>query len=131
MNEPKSARKGRGDHLSAPQSHPPVQEHQQRERKVSDSTAYTQLVYLDDMDQSGSECGTAVCSPEDNALRCLLEGTSKRSGVQLPSLQEETRTVDTKPEPLTSPEHGTSIQDDDDEDEEDEEDDQVFNNQNT
>uniref|UniRef100_A0A674HTE1 Family with sequence similarity 171 member A1 n=1 Tax=Taeniopygia guttata TaxID=59729 RepID=A0A674HTE1_TAEGU len=124
MNEPKSARKGRGDHLSAPQSHPPVQEHQQRERKVSDSTAYTQLVYLDDMDQSGSECGTAVCSPEDNALRCLLEGTSKRSGVQLPSLQEETRTVDTKPEPLTSPEHGTSIQDDDDEDEEDEEDDQ-------
>ncbi|XP_031969108.1 protein FAM171A1 isoform X2 [Corvus moneduloides] len=124
MNEPKSARKGRGDHLSAPQSHPPVQEHQQRERKVSDSTAYTQLVYLDDMDQSGSECGTAVCSPEDNALRCLLEGTSKRSGVQLPSLQEETRTVDTKPEPLTSPEHGTSVQDDDDEDEEDEEDDQ-------
>ncbi|XP_030089821.2 protein FAM171A1 isoform X3 [Serinus canaria] len=124
MNEPKSARKGRGDHLSAPQSHPPVQEHQQRERKVSDSTAYTQLVYLDDMDQSGSECGTAVCSPEDNALRCLLEGTSKRSGVQLPSLQEETRTVDTKPEPLTSPEHGTSVRDDDDEDEEDEEDDQ-------
>lgn len=124
MNEPKSARKGRGDHLSAPQSHPPVQEHQQRERKVSDSTAYTQLVYLDDMDQSGSECGTAVCSPEDNALRCLLEGTSKRSGVQLPSLQEETRTVDTKPEPLTSPEHGTSVQEDDDEDEEDEEDDQ-------
>ncbi|XP_065522545.1 protein FAM171A1 isoform X3 [Lathamus discolor] len=123
MNEPKSARKGRGDHLSAPQSHPPVQEHQQRERKVSDSTAYTQLVYLDDMDQSGSECGTAVCSPEDNALRCLLEGTSKRSGVQLPSLQEETRTVDTKPEPLTSPEHGTSVQDEE-EDEEDEEDDQ-------
>ncbi|XP_057239236.1 protein FAM171A1 isoform X2 [Malurus melanocephalus] len=124
MNEPKSARKGRGDHLSAPQSHPPVQEHQQRERKASDSTAYTQLVYLDDMDQSGSECGTAVCSPEDNALRCLLEGTSKRSGVQLPSLQEETRTVDTKPEPLTSPEHGTSGQDDDDDEEEDEEDDQ-------
>ncbi|OXB67678.1 hypothetical protein ASZ78_015210 [Callipepla squamata] len=122
MNEPKSARKGR-DHLSAPQSHPPVQEHQQRERKVSDSTAYTQLVYLDDMDQSGSECGTAVCSPEDNALRCLLEGTSKRSGVQLPSLQEETRTVDTKPEPLTSPEHGTSGRDEE-EDEEDEEDDQ-------
>ncbi|XP_047917814.1 protein FAM171A1 isoform X1 [Anser cygnoides] len=123
MNEPKSARKGRGDHLSAPQSHPPVQEHQQRERKASDSTAYTQLVYLDDMDQSGSECGTAVCSPEDNALRCLLEGTGKRSGVQLPSLQEETRTVDTKPEPLTSPEHGTSVQDEE-EDEEDEEDDQ-------
>ncbi|OPJ81780.1 protein FAM171A1 [Patagioenas fasciata monilis] len=120
MNEPKSARKGRGDHLSAPQSHPLEQEHRQRERKVSDSTAYTQLVYLDDMDQSGSECGTAVCSPEDNALRCLLEGTSKRSGVQLPSLQEETRTGDTKPEPLTSPEHGTSGQDD----EEDEEDDQ-------
>ncbi|XP_030302065.1 protein FAM171A1 isoform X3 [Calypte anna] len=123
MNEPKSARKGRGDHLSAPQSHPAGQEHQQRERKVSDSTAYTQLVYLDDMDQSGSECGTAVCSPEDNALRCLLEGTSKRSGVQLPSLQEETRTVDTKPEPLTSPERGTSVQDEE-EDEEDEEDDQ-------
>lgn len=40
--------------------------------------------------------------------------------MQLPSLQEETRTGDTKPEPLTSPEHGTSGQDD----EEDEEDDQ-------
>ncbi|XP_006031766.1 protein FAM171A1 [Alligator sinensis] len=120
MNEPKSARKGRVDHLPIQQIHQPVQEHQQREQKVSDSTAYTQLVYLDDMDQSGSECGTAVCSPEDSTLRCLLDGASKRS-VQLPSLQEETtkRTVEMQPEPLTSPEHGASVHDDDDDEDDD------------
>ncbi|XP_034616259.1 protein FAM171A1 isoform X2 [Trachemys scripta elegans] len=127
MNEPKSARRGRGDHLSLQQTHQPLQANHQREQKVSDSTAYTQLVYLDDMDQSGSECGTAVCSPEDSTLRNLLDGASRRSGVQLPSLQEETikRTVETIPDPLTSPEHGTSIHDeDDDDDDDDDEDDQ-------
>nr|XP_005282492.1 protein FAM171A1 isoform X2 [Chrysemys picta bellii] len=127
MNEPKSARRGRGDHLSLQQTHQPLQANHQREQKVSDSTAYTQLVYLDDMDQSGSECGTAVCSPEDSTLRNLLDGASRRSGVQLPSLQEETikRTVETTPDPLTSPEHGTSIHDeDDDDDDDDDEDDQ-------
>ncbi|CAM4595932.1 protein FAM171A1 isoform X1 [Lepidochelys kempii] len=127
MNEPKSARRGRGDHLSLQQTHQPQQANNQREQKVSDSTAYTQLVYLDDMDQSGSECGTAVCSPEDSTLRSLLDGASRRSGVQLPSLQEETlkRTVETTPDPLTSPGRGTSIhdEDDDDDDEDDQEED--------
>uniref|UniRef100_A0A8D0C5Q3 Family with sequence similarity 171 member A1 n=1 Tax=Salvator merianae TaxID=96440 RepID=A0A8D0C5Q3_SALMN len=129
MNEPKSARKGRGDHLSLPQTHQQGQAHTQKDQKVPDSTAYTQLVYLDDMDQSGSECGTAVCSPEDNTLRCLLDGGSRRTGGQLPSLQEETvkRTLESSPEPLTSPEHGTTIHpgaEEDDEDDEDEDDDQ-------
>ncbi|KAJ6666685.1 hypothetical protein lerEdw1_020409 [Lerista edwardsae] len=125
MNEPKSARKGRGERLSLQQAHQQVQEHPQKEPKVPDSTAYTQLVYLDDMDQSGSECGTAVCSPEDSALRCLLEGGSRRTGGQLPSLQEESikRTVESSPEPLTSPEHGTTVHDDDEDDDEDDDDD--------
>ncbi|KAH0627485.1 hypothetical protein JD844_003239, partial [Phrynosoma platyrhinos] len=126
MNEPKSARKGRGDHLSLQQIHPQVQVHPPKEQKVPDSTAYTQLVYLDDMDQSGSECGTAVCSPEDSTLRCLLDGGSRRTGGQLPSLQEETlkRTVESSPEPLTSPEHTTAVQDEGEDEEEDDEDDQ-------
>ncbi|XP_047377232.1 protein FAM171A1 isoform X1 [Sciurus carolinensis] len=121
MNEPKSARKGRGDPLSLQQSHPPVQEHQQKEPRAPDSAAYTQLVYLDDMDPSGSECGTTVCTPEDSTLRCLLEGSSRRSGGQLPSLQEETtrRTADVPPEPLTSPHQRRSAHDEDEDDDDD------------
>ncbi|KAF5928893.1 hypothetical protein HPG69_012465 [Diceros bicornis minor] len=124
MNEPKSARKGRGDPLSLPQSHPPVQEHPQKEPRATDGTAYTQLVYLDDVDQSGSERGTTVCTPDDSALRCLLDGSGRRSGGQLPSLQEETtkRTADVPPEPLASPEQSRSAHED--EEDEDDEDDQ-------
>ncbi|XP_075067966.1 protein FAM171A1 [Mixophyes fleayi] len=111
MNEPKSGRKGRGEKFSMLQR-PTLQEHHQHEQKVSDSTAYTQLVYLEDMDQSGSECGTAVCSPEDN--RPFSEVSARRSGGQLPSLQEETfkRTEDSSPVPLNSPDREYSIHDD-------------------
>nr|KAF6431191.1 family with sequence similarity 171 member A1 [Rousettus aegyptiacus] len=121
MNEPKSARKGRGDPLSLPQNHPPVQEHPQKEPRAADGTAYTQLVYLDDMDQSSSECGTTVCTPEDSALRCLLDSSGRRSGSQLPSLQEETskRTADAPPEPLASPDQGRPAHEDDDDDDDD------------
>ncbi|XP_058038737.1 protein FAM171A1-like [Ahaetulla prasina] len=45
----------------------------------------------DEVDQSGSECGAAACSPENNTPRCVLEGGTSRSGGQLPSLQEETK----------------------------------------
>ncbi|XP_065728326.1 protein FAM171A1 isoform X2 [Phocoena phocoena] len=121
MNEPKSARKGRGDPLSLPQNRPPVQEHAQKEPRAADSSAYTQLVYLDDMDQSGSEGGTAVGTPEDSALRCLLDGSSRRSGGQLPSLQEETtkRTSDVPPAPSASPDKRRSAQEDDDDEDDD------------
>ncbi|KAM7237068.1 hypothetical protein CapIbe_011312 [Capra ibex] len=123
MNEPKSARKGRGDPSTLPQNHPPVQEHPQKESRAADSSAYTQLVYLEDMDQSGSEGGTTAGTPEDNALRCLLDGSSRRSGSQLPSLQEETtkRTSDVAPEPAVSPDQRRSAPQDeeDDEDEDD------------
>uniref|UniRef100_A0A286XMF5 Family with sequence similarity 171 member A1 n=2 Tax=Cavia porcellus TaxID=10141 RepID=A0A286XMF5_CAVPO len=121
MNEPKSARKGRGDPLSLQQSHPAVQEHQQKEPSTPDSTAYTQLVYLEDMDQSSSECGTTVCTPEDGTLRCLLEGSSRRSGGQLPSLQEETtrRMSDAPPEPSASPHQRRSAHEEEEEDDDD------------
>uniref|UniRef100_A0A8D1W3Y5 Family with sequence similarity 171 member A1 n=1 Tax=Sus scrofa TaxID=9823 RepID=A0A8D1W3Y5_PIG len=123
MNEPKSARKARGDPLSLPQHHPPVQEHPQKEPRAADGgAAYTQLVYLEDLDQSsGGEGGPAVGTPEDSALRCLLDGSSRRSGGQLPSLQEETtkRTSGVPPEPPASPDPKRSAQ----EDEEDEDDD--------
>ncbi|KAL0627672.1 Protein FAM171A1 [Plecturocebus cupreus] len=121
MNEPKSSRKGRGDALSLQQNYPPVQEHQQKEPRAPDSTAYTQLVYLDDVEQSGSECGTTVCTPEDSALRCLLEGSSRRSGGQLPSLQEETtrRTADAPPEPAASPHQRRSAHEEEEDDEDD------------
>ncbi|XP_030055821.1 protein FAM171A1 isoform X1 [Microcaecilia unicolor] len=123
MHEPKSAHKGRGEKLSLLQKHQALhhkalQEHQQREQNVSDSTMYTQLVYVDEMDQSGSESGIAVCSPEDHSLRSFFDVTARKSCGQLPSLQEETvkRTVETSLEPLTSPEHGTSGHDDNTED---------------
>ncbi|XP_053569986.1 protein FAM171A1 isoform X2 [Bombina bombina] len=118
MNEPKAGRKGRGEKFSLLQhhpsaQHPTLQEHQPpNDQKMSDSTTYTQLVYLDEMDQSGSECGTAVCSPEDS--RPFIEPPGRRSGGQLPSLEEEPikRTVDSSPVPLNSPEHEFSINDD-------------------
>ncbi|XP_070656972.1 protein FAM171A1 isoform X2 [Bos indicus] len=121
MNEPKSARKGRGEPSTLPQSHPPVQEHPQKESRAADSSAYTQLVYLEDMDQSGSEGGTTAGTPEDSALRCLLDGSSRRSGGQLPSLQEETtkRISDVAPEPAASPDQRRSAPQDEEDDEDD------------
>uniref|UniRef100_A0A8C6GUK7 Family with sequence similarity 171, member A1 n=1 Tax=Mus spicilegus TaxID=10103 RepID=A0A8C6GUK7_MUSSI len=121
MNEPKSARKGRGDPLSLQQSHTPLQEHQQKDPRAPDSTACTQLLYLEDMDPSGSECAATVCTPEDSALRCLLEGSGRRSGGQLPSLQEETtkRTSDVPLEPLASPNQRRSANDEDEDDDDD------------
>ncbi|XP_053322478.1 protein FAM171A1 [Spea bombifrons] len=117
MNEPKTVRKGRGDKFSVRQhhpskQHPTVPEYQPTDDMVSDSTAFTQLVYLEDLDQSGSECGTAVCSPEES--RSFTEAPGRRSAGQLPSLQEEPikRTADSSPVPLNSPEHELSLQDD-------------------
>lgn len=126
MNEPKSARKGRGDPLSLQQSHPPLQEHQQKDPRAPDSAPYTQLVYLEDVDQSRGECAATVCAPEDSALRCLLEGSGRRSGGQLPSLQEETtkRTSDVPLEPLASPNQRRSANDEDEDDDDDDDDDQ-------
>ncbi|OCT73983.1 hypothetical protein XELAEV_18032945mg [Xenopus laevis] len=119
MNEPKLGRKLRGEKLSVLQhhpsmQHPTLQEHQQL--NVSDSTTYTQLVYQNDTDQSPSECGTAVCSPEDS--RPFIEAPAKKSSSQLPSLQEETikQTAESSPVPLSSPEHEFNINDDSGED---------------
>ncbi|XP_070585403.1 protein FAM171A1-like isoform X2 [Erythrolamprus reginae] len=57
---------------------------------------------LDEVDQSGRECGTSACSPENNTPRCVLEGGRRRSD-QLPNQQEETkRNVENLPEPLPS-----------------------------
>lgn len=124
MNEPKSARKGRGDPLSLQQSHPPLQEHQQKDPRAPDSAPYTQLVYLEDVDQSRGECAATVCAPEDSALRCLLEGSGRRSGGQLPSLQEETtkRTSDVPLEPLASPNQRRSANDEEEDDDDDDDD---------
>ncbi|KAJ1100849.1 hypothetical protein NDU88_005924 [Pleurodeles waltl] len=115
MNEPKSARKVRGDKVSLLQHHQSklqsaLQAHQQKEQNLSDPTTYTQLVYLEDMDQSGSECGTPVISPEENSLRSFFDAAARRNGGQLPSLQEEPikRTADASPEPLMSTENETS-----------------------
>ncbi|KAG8443187.1 hypothetical protein GDO86_011843 [Hymenochirus boettgeri] len=115
MNEPKTGKKMRKSekfpilHHHQSLQHPTLQEHPQLNE---DSAAYTQLVYLDDMDQSGSECGSAVCSPEDN--RPFIEAPGKRNGGQLPSLQEETlrRSMESSPVPLSSPEHEYDMNDD-------------------
>ncbi|XP_059828218.1 protein FAM171A1 isoform X1 [Hypanus sabinus] len=60
MNESKPIRKGK----------------EARERNLSGSVTYTRLVYVDDMEQSGSESGTAVCSPEDASMK-PLEGSAE------------------------------------------------------
>lgn len=115
MNEPKSARKMRAEKLSLFQHHQSklqaaLQAHQQKEQSTPDNTTYTQLVYLEDLDQGGSESGTPICSPEENSLRSFFDAAARRNGSQLPSLQEEPikRTMETSQEPLTSPEHGPS-----------------------
>ncbi|XP_033854374.2 protein FAM171A1 isoform X1 [Acipenser ruthenus] len=109
MNEPKSARKNR---IGA------------RERKIPKVMAYTQLVYVDDVEQNGSENVSAVYSPEDNALGPLLDGTpGPEDDMVSPEQQQDTvnRTVEAEPELEselpTSPEHDTPCNDDSGEDE--------------
>ncbi|XP_069770427.1 protein FAM171A1 isoform X2 [Narcine bancroftii] len=63
MNESKPSRKGK----------------EARERNLSGSMTYTRLVYMDDMEQSGSESGTAVCSPEDTSMKPLEGSTEGQS----------------------------------------------------
>lgn len=101
MNELRLGRRGREQRISMLQR-PHLQQQQQKrhEPNFSDNTTYTQLVYLDDMDQSGSECGTAVCSPEDNSLRPLLDEESSNNDT-LPILQE--RVIENEPKPSVSP----------------------------
>ncbi|XP_039187685.1 protein FAM171A1-like isoform X2 [Crotalus tigris] len=91
INEPKSARKGRAGHLQ--QTRQQVQMYPQKD--------------LDEVDQSGSECETMACTPEDNSPRCVLEGGRRRRDGQLPSLQEETlkRNVESPSNTLPNPEH--------------------------
>ncbi|XP_041101410.1 protein FAM171A1-like isoform X2 [Polyodon spathula] len=109
MNEPKSARRNRTG---------------ARERKISKVMAYTQLVYVDDVEQNGSENVSAVYSPEDNAVGPLLDGTpGPEDDMVSPEQQQDivNRTVEAKPEPEselpTSPEHDTPCNDDSGEDE--------------
>ncbi|KAM9307774.1 protein FAM171A1 [Gastrophryne carolinensis] len=123
MNEPKSSRKGRGEKFALlhQQQHPTLMEHRQAEQ-ISDAPAFTQLVYLDDVYQSGSECGTATCSPEESRAfgdpppppPVAARRSGGGGGGQLPSLQEEPvkRTEDSSPVPLNSPEREYSIHDD-------------------
>ncbi|XP_072364765.1 protein FAM171A1 isoform X2 [Scyliorhinus torazame] len=73
MNEPKPSRKGK----------------EARERNLSGSMTYTRLVYVDDMEQSGSESGTAVCSPEDSSMKPLMDGSTERGNSTTGGLQNE------------------------------------------
>ncbi|XP_043923440.1 protein FAM171A1 [Protopterus annectens] len=103
MNELRLGRRGREQRFNVFQ-HPRLKQQQQtiHEPHFSDNTTYTQLVYLDDVDQSGSECGTAVCSPEDNSLMPLLDGDPSNNDM-LPSSQE--RVLENEPKPSISPDH--------------------------
>ncbi|XP_064410831.1 protein FAM171A1 isoform X2 [Latimeria chalumnae] len=129
MNEPKFARKSKAEqlqHLHRQLRQQQLQQQQQeqeqlerqQEHSVSDGMAYTQLVYLDDMEQSGSESGTAVCSPEENSLRPLLDCPTKRSVGTLPRQQEGLlqRIVESEPPTLPSPENVSPSHDDSTED---------------
>ncbi|KAK1173221.1 protein FAM171A1-like isoform X1 [Acipenser oxyrinchus oxyrinchus] len=109
INEPKSARKNR---IGA------------RERKIQKVMAYTQLVYVDDVEQNGSEHESAIYNPEDNALGPVLDGTPRpEDDMVSPEQQQDivTRTVEAEPQPEselpTSPEHDTRCNDDGREDE--------------
>lgn len=128
MNEPKSARKGRGDPLALPQSHHQGQELVAKEVRGADGTAYAQLVHLDRMDVAGgsSEGGaTGACGPEDSTLLSLLDTGGRRSGGQLPSLQEETtrRTAGAPLEPTGSPQSRRPAREEEEDEEEEEDDD--------
>eukprot|EP00062_Callorhinchus_milii_P020432 gi/632976074/ref/XP_007904591.1/ PREDICTED: protein FAM171A1 isoform X2 [Callorhinchus milii] len=73
MNESKPSRKGK----------------EARERNLSGSMTYTRLVYVDDMEQSGSESGTAVCSPEDISIKPLLDELAKRNSGMTEGIENE------------------------------------------
>uniref|UniRef100_UPI00398E6D63 protein FAM171A1 isoform X2 n=1 Tax=Pristiophorus japonicus TaxID=55135 RepID=UPI00398E6D63 len=99
MNEPKPTRKGK----------------EARERNLSGSMTYTRLVYMDDMEQSGSESGTAVCSPEDTSMKPLMDGPTERNGGSTEGLQNENiqRIEETEECLPTSPKHTENVDTDD------------------
>ncbi|XP_059811667.1 protein FAM171A2 isoform X2 [Hypanus sabinus] len=82
---------------------------EERDRHGPANVAYSKLVYVDDNEQSSSECRTAVCSPEDNSLTPLLEENSEhREAIHQ---QEHSRgnsmrssTSETRRDSTTSPE---------------------------
>ncbi|XP_060680926.1 protein FAM171A1 isoform X2 [Hemiscyllium ocellatum] len=99
MNEPKPSRKGK----------------EAREQNLSGSMTYTRLVYVDDMEQSGSESGTAVCSPEDTSMKPLMDGSAEREGGTTVGLQNENiQRIEEMEECLpTSPQHTENAETDD------------------
>uniref|UniRef100_A0A6I8P045 FAM171 C-terminal domain-containing protein n=1 Tax=Ornithorhynchus anatinus TaxID=9258 RepID=A0A6I8P045_ORNAN len=102
MNEPGSARKGRGE----PPPLPPPNAQGGREPPPGeppgpDGPASPRLLDLDEPDREGGEGPASPCAPEDGAPRCFPEAAGRRAGAQLPSLREETakRAADRGPEP--------------------------------
>ncbi|XP_038611585.1 protein FAM171A1 [Tachyglossus aculeatus] len=110
MNEPRAARKGRGDPPTLPSPQGPGE-------PPPGEPAFPRLVDLDGPEREGGEAE----GPEDGALRCFLEAAGRRAGAQLPSLQEEAgkRAADRPPEPPAGPDPGPTAREGDDDDDDD------------
>ncbi|KAL2302560.1 hypothetical protein Nmel_009989 [Mimus melanotis] len=50
----------------------------EREKTFIKSMPHTKILYLEDLDLSSSESGTTVCTPEDQAVRHIMEGGKGR-----------------------------------------------------
>lgn len=114
LNEPRAARRGRDGEREEREIE------KDRSKSTTPATAYTQLVYVDDLDGGGSEGGTPKCSPQDSKTEPILsdarrgaqrerEGEGERPEVvqiqeQPPSLSASSPA---SPPPLPTPEADT------------------------
>lgn len=107
LNEPRAGRKGRDGE----------REEREIEKDSSKATipamAYTQLVYVDDLDGGGSEEETPKCSPQDNKTEPVVsdEAEDQRGDVEGVQLQEEppsqSSSSPASPPPLPTPDGET------------------------
>ncbi|KAM9851839.1 protein FAM171A1 [Aulostomus maculatus] len=103
LNEPRVSRRGR----EAEQEERDVEKH--RTKGTSSATAYTQLVYVDDLDVGGSEEETPKCGPQDSRLVPILsdvvdgQGEDQVKGdVEGVQIQEEAPSL-SSPSPTSPP----------------------------
>ncbi|KAM3872835.1 protein FAM171A1 [Diretmus argenteus] len=114
LNEPRAGRRGRDVEREERETD------KDRSKGTAPSMAYTQLVYVDDLDGGGSEEETPKCSPQDSTMGALLsdkaqghrgelgQGGGEGNGVEGLQIQEEVPSSDSSspasPPPLPSPE---------------------------
>lgn len=104
LNEPRAGRRGKDGGREETET--------DRSKGTTPATAYTQLVYVDDLDGGGSEEETPTCSPQDSKTGPILPDKAEGQGdVEEVQIHEEPPSLSSSspasPPPLPTPEGET------------------------